>query len=271
MQNNFISYIEGAFAGVSDTDTLYRYKRGVLEKMTARANEIAAAGLQNEAVLNDLIISEFPNLQEDYANYDRLERKRRRRKQMNTFLIFGSAALILTLVLAFLGIGFLTGAWSPAWLLVPVGILVWTAFLLGVFVCRITEKRRLFHPIARVLLALAVMCITVSVFLILLVAAAWQQAWVIFPAGVICMYIADGIYAFVTHQKLRIINYLLYIPAAAPMVYVILGGLSVIPWHPGWLIVPLSVLLDLILVLCKIAENSKYKYRPEVDAAWNEN
>ncbi len=59
---SFIDYIEDTFQGVEDDGTLYRYKRLVLERMTARANEVTHAGLRDEQVLNDLIISEFPRL-----------------------------------------------------------------------------------------------------------------------------------------------------------------------------------------------------------------
>ncbi len=37
---SFIDYIEDTFQGVEDDCTLYRYKRLVLERMTARANEV---------------------------------------------------------------------------------------------------------------------------------------------------------------------------------------------------------------------------------------
>ncbi len=268
---NFVEYIENTFQGVADDGTLYAYKRQLLEKMTERANEVTHAGLRDEKVLDDLIISEFPDLHADYKRFSVAECKKRREKALNRFMIFGSVGISLVLVILFLTVGFLTDMWTPAWLIVVDGILIWVMFLLSVAVRRITEMRRLFHPIARVLLAITVMCGTVSVFLFLLAALHLSKAWVIFPFGVICIYIADAVYATYTKQKLRIINFLAYIPAAAPMLYVMLGGLGLIPWTPGWLIVPLAVLVDIVIVICAMANNSKYKYKPEVDAAWNEN
>ena len=126
-------------------------------------------------------------------------------------------------------------------------------------------------PIARVLLALAVMCVDTAIFLIVLMFTGFSQAWVIFPAGVVGILLADAVYAHVTHQKLRIINYLVYIPIAAPMLYVVLGGLRVIPWDPGWIIILLGVAIDVILLIATMVNNSKYKYKPEVEQAWNEN
>lgn len=268
---NFVEYIENTFQGVADDGTLYAYKRQLLSKMTERANEVTYTGLRDEKVLNDLIISEFPDLEADYKRFYAADRKKRREKALNRFMIFGSVGLILILIIGFLAVGFLTDMWSPAWLIIVDGILIWVMFLLSVAVRRITDLRRLFHPIARILLGIIVMCGTVALFLFLLAALHLSKAWVIFPFGVICIYIADAVYATYTKQKLRIINYLIYIVAASPMLYVLLGGLGIIPWSPGWLIVPLAVLLDVVIVICAMANNSKYKYKPEVDAAWKEN
>lgn len=268
---SFIDYIESTFQGTADDGTLYRYKRQLLESMTERANEVTHAGLTNPQVLNDLIISEYPDLIGGYQKFRKADRKKRRNKWMTRFMIFGTVAVSLILVISFLAIGFLTDVWSPTWLIVADGFLLWAVFLLSEGVHRITELRRLFHPIARVMLALAVMCGTTSVFLFALSALHFSKAWVIFPLGVICIYVADLAYAAYTKQKLRIINYLIYIVAASPMVYVFLGGLHIIPWSPGWLIVPLAVLVDVLIIICVAANNSKYKYKPEVEAGWNEN
>ena len=40
------------------------------------------------------------------------------------------------------------------------------------------------------------------------------------------------------------------------MIYVTLAGIGLIPWHPGWLIVPLSVIADLGLILGKVLEQN---------------
>lgn len=268
---NFVDYIENTFQGTADSETLYRYKRQILKKMTERANEVTYTGLQDDKVLNDLIISEFPDLQGDYHRFQQADRKKRRDKLLNRIMIFGSIGVALVLVILFLAIGFLTDIWTPTWLIVADGMLLWVIFLLCEGVRRITSLRRLFHPIARIMLALAVMCGTVAAFLFALAALHLPKAWVIFPLGVICIYLADAVYANVTKQKLRIINYLIYILAASPMLYVFLGGLEIIPWTPGWLIVPLAVVVDILLILAAAINNSKYKYKPEVDTAWNEN
>lgn len=95
--------------------------------------------------------------------------------------------------------------------------------------------------------------------------------WTVFIGGVIVLLIADAVFAAVTRQKLAVINYLLYIPAAAALLYVILGAVGAIPWSPGWMIVLLGVLVDLFVIAGVMVNNSRYKYKPEVDDVWNEN
>lgn len=267
---DFIEYLESAFNGEKDDGTLYRFKRQTLEKMNERANEITHTGLRDDKVLYDLVVSEFSDLKKAYAEFCEKDRLRKRDSLVNKIMLIGTPAVALLSVTIFLAVGFLTDLWSPAWVFVPDMILLWTVFLLSEGIRRITRLRCLYHPIARVMLALAVMCVTVPIFLILLSVLEVPKAWTFVPFGVICIYVADAVYAFVTKQKLRIINYLIYLPAVAPMVYVILGGLEVVPWDPGWLIVIFAVIADLIIVLAKAISNSRYKYRPEVDAAWSE-
>ena len=268
---SFIDYMEDTFQGVEDDGTLYRYKRLVLERMTARANEVTHAGLRDEQVLNDLIISEFPRLKENYKKFYDEERAKRYEKFLNKFMIFGSVAMVFLLLIVYLAVSFLTDAWSATWVIMVDGILTWVVFILSVFIRRLSGMRRIFHPIARVLLGISVMCGTTVLFLIAMAVLHLPHSWLIYPFGVTMIYAADAIYATVTKQKLCIINYLVYIPAAMPMLYVFLGALGIIPWHPGWLLMPLAVLIDLFIVFGKMMSNKKYKYKPEVDAAWNEN
>ena len=269
--NSYIDYIEDTLQGIPDDGTLYRYKRQVLDQMSERAAEVTHAGLRDEKVLTDLIISEFPNLKDGFENFCAADRKEKHKKLVNKIMLFGTPALALLLLVLYLAVSFLTDAWSRTWLIFADGFLCWAVFLLGVGVARVTQMRRIFHPIARVLLALAVMCVDTAIFLLVLMFTGFLQAWVIFPAGVVGILLADAVYAHVTHQKLRIINYLVYIPIAAPMLYVVLGGLRVIPWDPGWIIILLGVAIDVILLIATMVNNSKYKYKPEVEQAWNEN
>mgnify|MGYP007053733857 CR=1 FL=1 len=62
---------------------------------------------------------------------------------------------------------------------------------------------------------------------------------------------------------MAIINYLIYIPAVSPMLYIIIGVLGILPWSTGWVIVPLAVLVDIVIIAAKLIHNKKYTYKLE--------
>ena len=71
---SFIDYINSALPDQKGDSILYKYKRKVLEEMTQRANEVTSRGINNRQVVDDLIISEYANLKEDYKEYYKKEK-----------------------------------------------------------------------------------------------------------------------------------------------------------------------------------------------------
>lgn len=267
----YIDYIEDTFAGIADNGTLYRYKRKLIDEMTERANEITHAGLTDEQVLFDLIKDEYPDLQAGYREFAEAERLKKRTKARRKTMLIGIPCYILLLVVLYLGISFLTGRWSQTWLMIVGGVFLLVLFCTGIAIKKLCGMRRLFHPIARALLAIDIMLVATFIFLFCLILFDPPHIWTVFIGGVIALLIADAIFAAVTRQKLAIINYLLYIPAIAALLFVILGAVGAIPWSPGWMLVLLGVLVDIFVVIGVLINNSRYKYKPEVDDVWNEN
>lgn len=114
-----------------------------------------------------------------------------------------------------------------------------------------------------------VVIIAVIVFIFLLGIFHTPHAWVTIFVGLFLMFFADGLFATLTKQKLAIFYWLAYIPAMAAMLYIILGGLNLLAWAAGWVIVPLSLLIDLIIIIMVIHKNTSYD--EEVVDAWKEN
>ena len=114
------------------------------------------------------------------------------------------------------------------------------------------------------------MLVAVYVFLFCLMLFDPPHIWVVLIGGVIALLIADAVFAAVTRQKLAIINYLIYIPAGSALLYVILGGIHAVPWSPGWMIVLLGVLADILVAAGVMINNSRYIYKQEVEDVWNE-
>lgn len=95
------------------------------------------------------------------------------------------------------------------------------------------------------------------------------KSWVIVIAGVALIFVVDGIYMYRTKVRLAIINWLIYIPVVATMLYIILSGLGILAWNTGWMLIIVSLGLDLIVMYASLARNRKYKQ--EVVDAWQEN
>ena len=141
------------------------------------------------------------------------------------------------------------------------------SFIIGVG--KITSMKRIFHIFARILLAMDVMVLTVAAFLFSLVMIGFLKSWVIVIAGVALIFVVDGIYMYRTKVRLAIINWLIYIPVVATMLYIILSGLGILAWNTGWMLIIVSLGLDLIVMYASLARNRKYKQ--EVVDAWQEN
>ena len=258
-------YIEDAFKSVPSDGILLKYQRELLEEWNETRDRVKKAGLPDENVIFDLFVSKHPDMPGEYAAFRKAELKKRREKRVHSFLIKGTPVYYIIMVAVYLAVSFMTGNWRQSWLIIIGFVTVWVDTVGMILTFEIASKRRLFHPVARVISGLAVMMTATLVYLVGLMLFRIPHFWVVFPAGVFVMYCVDAVFAKLTDQKLRIINYLIYVPAAAPMVYVVLAGVRLIPWNPGWLIVPLSLIIDLILIAGKVIDNRKYVYRPEED------
>ncbi len=265
----FIEYIESALPSSGKDETLFKFKRKTLDEMNERYSEIAKRGLSNQKVLSDLIISEHPDLKKDYQEFYEKETAAAKTKDNAVLIAVGSVAYILGIIIVYLVFSFVTQLWGQTWLIISNGILLWTAYILSLGVKKISSMRRRFHIFARILLAMDVMVVTVAVFLFAVVFSSFSKSWIIVIAGIALMFISDGVYAYLTKQKLSIINDLLYIPVIAVMLYIILSALGVLLWSKGWLLIIFSLILDVVIIYMSIARNKKIKQ--EVIDSWKEN
>lgn len=261
------AYIENVFRNISYDKILVKFERLLLEEWEETAARVREAGLSDENVIFDLFLSGHPDLPGEYAVFRKAELKKRREKLTHKILLWGTPVYYLLMIAVYLGVSFLTHNWRQSWLIIIGFVTLWVDTAGMLLILEIASKKRLFHPLARVILGLSVMMTAVLVYLVGLMLFQIPHFWVVFPAGVILMYCADAVFAKRTGQKLRILNYLVYVPAAAPMVYVFLAGIQAIPWHPGWLIVPLSVVVDIVIIIGKALDNRKYIYRPDREDA----
>ena len=271
----FINFIDNSLPDQRGNEILFKYKRKLLDEMNQRYLEVSQRGISNSKVISDLIISEHPDIKAEYKEFYAIETAEMKAKRRLIFNVVGSIIYILGIIITFLGVSFLLtsvleqSVWGKTWLIVVDGILIWVAYLLSLGVGKITSMKRIFHIFARILLAMDVMVLTVAAFLFSLVMIGFLKSWVIVIAGVALIFVVDGIYMYRTKVRLAIINWLIYIPVVATMIYIILSGLGILAWNTGWMLIIVSLGLDLIVMYASLARNRKYKQ--EVVDAWQEN
>lgn len=259
----FVDYIENSLRDIPYDDILYNFEKKTAEEAEKTERRVRKAGLNDEKIINDLLVSEHADIREKYGEYRRAELKRRREHRMHVLFAKGTPIYFLAAVAVYLLISFATHAWNRTWLAIIVAVTVWYDTVGGWFVYELATKRRAFHIISRVILALGVMLTSVCVYLHFQMLAPFINCWVIVTGGVILMYCADVIFAAVTKQRMLIINILVYILASSPMLYVILCGVRVLQWRTGWLLIIGAIFLDILTVAGVLANRRKYVYKPE--------
>lgn len=271
----FIRFIDKALPDQRGNEVLFKFKRKLLEEMNERYLEVSRRGISNQKVISDLVISEHSDIRKEYNEFYVSETAASRTRKNIILNVVGSVIYILCIIILFLGLSSMLtstlqySVWGKTWLIVVDGILIWVAYLLTLAVKKLTSMRRLFHIFARICLAGEVMVLTVALFLFVLVMAGFAKSWVIIIAGIAAMFVADIIYSYVTKRKLAMVSCLIYIPAIAAMLYIIGGGIGILAWNTGWMLIIFSLILDFLIMCLSFARNRQYKQ--EVVDAWQEN
>lgn len=266
--DRYIEYIERCLPDSPGDKVLFSFKRKILDEMRERDEITEKRGIKDKKVREDLIISEYPRLDGDYAAYARAAAEKKKAKRAAVFNAAGSAVFILLLLIVYLAVSFATDSWGSTWVIIVDGILLWLCYLLGLGVKKITSLRRVFHIFARLLLAFAVMLAAVAAFLFSMAVLHIPHSWLFVIAGVAAVFAADSIYLAATGKKLAVIYYLAYIPSFTAMIYIIGGAAGLLPWSPGWVMIPLSLLIDAAIAAALIIRNKKIAR--EVAEHWNE-
>ena len=265
----FIDYLDSSLPDKHNDKILYKFKRKLLDEMNARYLEVSRRGITNQKVITDLIISEHADIKQEYEKYNGevLAKKRAQRRVLTR--IIGSAIYFISLIILFVVLNIFFDGIRHTWLLLVDGLLVWICYMLTLGVVKITSFKRIFHIFARLLLSFDVVIFSVAAFLFVQIGLGFSRGWVLIIAGIAMAFVADGAYAHFTKVRFAIINYLIYIPIVATMLYVILSALYILSWGTGWLLIILSLLVDVIIMYASVLSNKRYKQ--EVIDTWQEN
>lgn len=262
---SFIDYIETSCASLKDNHLTYLYKKKLLDDMTDRANEMTHAGLKSEKVIADLIADEFGDLVAGYPAFLKEHKRKQRAKLMKVAFPIGGLIALLLIFITYFSVSSTTLAWDKSWLIIVGGIFAMIIFYTSFGIRKLCRMQRVFHPIARVLIAGCVMLFMVFVFLFWLMMLPDNIiTWPILPAGIILALLADLVFAYTTKQKFRTISFFVYMPVIATMVYIILAAYGVITWLGGWPFILAGLVVDLVYIFSVVMSNMKYfMYRQE--------
>lgn len=265
---SYINYINSQLPDKPGDKILYRYKKKILDEMTQRANEVTSRGLTDRKVVDDLVISEYPDLKSEYAEFFKKEKASANRKRNIVLNLVGSAIYLLTVIAVFLGVSFATHNWEMTWVIVVDGVLLWTVYLLSIGTSKFSSMKKIFHIFARICLAGSIIILGVAAFLLVVAITDVPRSWLILIFALIAMFVCDGIFCSLNKHKLAIFYWLLYIPVIAVFLFIIIGAAGFMTWGTAWIIIPLSLILDLVIILLAIAKNKVDKM--EVADEWKE-
>lgn len=267
-----MDYIDTAFSQIPDTRRAYKYKQKLIEEVTERANEITHAGIKDETVVEDLIISEHEDIKADFEQEEREYKAKKKEKQMALFRIIGSVVYFLAVVVIFLAIALITKKWAvPALVIILGGLSLYAAYVCVALIKKFTKMHFFFKQAARVLLYGSVFSFTVPLFLVLRLCFGLNKSWVLFIIAVIIGFAADSIYEEKIKDRFSIYFHLLYIVPAFALLYVVLSILGIISWHPGWIMVPASALIPGLIILYRLKKHNDFKNEEmEDDGEWKE-
>lgn len=256
-------YVEKELASVDYDKILLEFQKSLVEEGQDMERRTKKAGLSDEGVLLDLFKSKHTDLKTEYAGFRKTMLRKNSEKNRHKLMLIATPIYFIIMTIVYLTVSFYTQNWAQSWLIIIGFVTVFVDTVGLTAVMEIASKRKLLHPIARIALGLSVMMTAACIFLIGNTLFYIPDFWVVFPGGVFVLLVCDAVFAYKTKQILRNINYIIYIVACAAMLYVILGGIHVIPWNPGWIMVPLSLIIDAIYITARLIHNRKYIYRPE--------
>lgn len=266
----YTDYVDKELSVYADSKNLYLFKKALLAEMAERANEIIATGIDDEKVLNDLVISEYGDIDKRYTAFVKAKSDKKKQKANSRIVIVGILGIVLAVVILYLCVSFMTNAWSKTWLIILFGVVA-GAVGASVAVSKKTEKKLgKFNLVERLLSVADVFLVAVFLFLTLRIVFFVEKAWLMLVAAVVVALVLDIVMAFRAKEKTALLNALIYIPVIATIVYVLLALVGILGWHPGWLMIVVSLMVDVVIVMIKLMKAPEENEDDTEDEGWSE-
>ena len=249
-------FLEEKFRQVTPTKGAMEFRKQTVKRMENYAQDLKVKGMEDEDLIFDMCVQELGDFDKVLADFEAnpLQEEMGEHRKVN-YVMLGVAAGIFALVVAYLLLGVLAHLWHPGWLLLVCGLLLGVSaggVLLAVKCGKeaVRTKSNLKWILMRLCVAVVEVVFAVIIFL------CWQIlmvhprfAWYTFLVMVCVMFLVDTVIAFITKSKMAFWESLVSVIVTVVMVYVMVGVAVPHFWHPGWMMMPIAVFVDLVLVL----------------------
>ena len=266
----YTDYVDKELSVYADSKNLYLFKKELLAEMAERANEIIATGIDDEKVLNDLVISEYSDIDKRYTKFVKAKKDKKKAVLNSRIIIVGVLGIVLAITTLYLCVSFATNAWSKTWLIMIFGVVAGVVGATAALSGKLEKKFGKFSLVQRLLSVADVFLVAVFLFLTLNIVFLVEKAWLTLVAAVVVALVTDIIMAFKAKEKTAVLNVLIYIPVVATISYVLLALIGALGWHPGWLLIVLSVMVDIVIIMVRLMKAPKEDDTDAEDEEWSE-
>lgn len=257
MTERFKKYLEEQFRAIPPTRSAMEFRKQTLQQLEEYAQDCRIKGMDNDEAIYKVCIASLGDFQKTLEEFQQgLQEKPKRVSRGFRILsvAVGAVAVILALYLALSITGVV--AWRTSWLILFGAVVVGACAPLALIFIKSIKDGKTIAPrltgsaIATLLLVfaylLAHMCFDKPVydwycFLIIPLAIAWINVAV----------------AYIVKNKSAVLETIASTFLTAVMLYVMLGVASIMPWHPGWLLVAGSAIIGIAVVIIYIASLRK--------------
>lgn len=258
MKEKFKSYLEEKFRRIRPTEAAMKFREQTLVELLERAQELKIKGIEDEELVYLTCIDELGDFDIVLKDFDtkQIETKATKRKIGVGAAI--SLALVATLTVTYLVVGFVTHIWHPTWLVMVGGLLAGGAVAMLIASVKFIRAKK-YLPVRAMLAATEIMA-SVFTFLLLQLVFHLSGSWMTFLAMVVLILGTDTGMAFLTGSKAKWFELPVFVEIFGVMLFVILGIVTR-AWHPTWLLCLVGVVFVIVegAVAITIRHNRKSK------------
>ncbi len=263
MTERFKKYLEQEFRAIPPTKGAMDYRKATLVRLEEYAQDARIKGMTDEDAIYNLAIDSLGDLRSTLIAFNEELTDRPKRNNRRLLIAVAVTASILIVLGVYL-ITSLLGAvpWKMSWLILVGPLFTAIISILALKGLAIAGKKS--YVIPRIFLSISIILASTFAFLVILMTTTLPYAWFAFLIMVILILTADTSIAFLTKSKLAFLEAQATFIVTSALLYVMLGIIRVMPWHPGWLLPTLSAITAISALIVMFVHHTNKKKGPKI-------